>query len=431
MSLLEIERLLSHKIGIDANIIGSRKIAKAVETRCLICGVSNVKNYLQILHKSVQEFNELVELIVVPETWFFRDYQTYQAIAQYINSQWLNKLNKFSHDQLRLLSVPCSTGEEPYSLAMTLLDIGLLPHQFQIDAVDISAKSLDKAKKGIYSRNSFRGQNVGFQNRYFQAIGQEYQICNQVKKTVNFSQGNLLDAYFLWGRKAYDIILCRNVLIYFDASARATTLKRLHSLLNKEGIILVGSSETGEMGNFDWEIIRYHGVFLGRKILENTEKVSIHYLYDNPNIKETTKPLTQPINRTEAHPVMWQRTTVNANTLVLEESTANNLATPVEKHDYNLEIIRILADEGKLNEAIYQCQKYLQADSTSAEAYLLLGQVYHAQRQELQAEVCFQKAIYLDPKNSQALLHLILLKEQKGEMTTANILRQRLQRLQQ
>ena len=118
----EIENLLRKKIGIDANIIGSRKIAKAVEIRRSLCGVGNVNDYLQILHTSTQEFDELVELIVVPETWFFRDSQPYHALTNYVRSQWSNK---FHHSKLRLLSVPCSTGEEPYSLAMTLLDLGL------------------------------------------------------------------------------------------------------------------------------------------------------------------------------------------------------------------------------------------------------------------------------------------------------------------
>uniref|UniRef100_A0A8J7A5E9 CheR-type methyltransferase domain-containing protein n=1 Tax=Desmonostoc muscorum LEGE 12446 TaxID=1828758 RepID=A0A8J7A5E9_DESMC len=79
------------------------------------------------------------------------------------NSQWLNK----SHiGKLRFLSVPCSTREEPYSLAMTLLDLGLLLNQFNIDAVDISTKSLAQAKKVIYSRHSFRGDNLEFKDRY-------------------------------------------------------------------------------------------------------------------------------------------------------------------------------------------------------------------------------------------------------------------------
>ncbi|TAF07299.1 MAG: protein-glutamate O-methyltransferase CheR, partial [Nostocales cyanobacterium] len=257
----KIENLLCRKIGCDANIIGSRKIAKAVETRCLICGVT-VDDYLQILHKSSQEFDELVELIVVPETWFFRDHQTYEALINYVRSQLLNKS---SFSKLRLLSIPCSTGEEPYFMAMALLDLGLLPNQFHIDAVDISQKAIAKARKAFYSRNSFRGNHLDFQNRYFRFTDKGYELCDKVKNSVNFSQGNLLDPRLLLDKMPYDIIFCRNVLIYFDDSGRKNTLQNLHRLLKNQGLLFVGASETGELSNFGLQIIRLNSVFVGQK----------------------------------------------------------------------------------------------------------------------------------------------------------------------
>ncbi len=422
MSWAEIENLLRQKIGIDANIIGS-KLVKAVENRRSICGIINLNDYLQVLQNSKQEFDELVELIVVPETWFFRDGQLYNAIASYVRSQWLNK----SHlSKLRLLSVPCSTGEEPYSLAMTLLDLGLLPNQFNIDAVDISKKSLAKAKKGIYSRHSFRGDNLEFQTRYFHHIGKEYQICDRVKNTVNFSQGNLLDSQLLLEKKAYDIILCRNVLIYFDSLARRITLKNLNSLLKNEGIILLGTSESGELANLGWDITRLNNVLVGRKIITNTEHINLNYPFVNDKNPQEHKKHIIPKNNPIQRPQILLKTSETNNNQIPE----NQLSRAREKHDYVLDTIRKLADEGNLTEAISQCQNYLKADFTNPEVYVLLGQVYQAQRLESQAEECFKKAIYLDPKNSQALLHLTLLKEQGGDISKANILRQRLQRLQ-
>jgi chemotaxis protein methyltransferase WspC len=409
----KIENLLCRQIGFDANIIGTRKIVKAVENRCLICGVT-VDDYVQILHKSSQEFDELVELLVVPETWFFRDIQTYDALTKYVRSQWRSK---FSNSKLRLLSVPCSTGEEPYSLAMTLLDLSLLPNQFHIDAVDISKQALSKARKAIYSRNSFRGSNLEFQNRYFTSTDQGYQLSENVKNTVNLSAGNLLDANFLLDRTQYDIILCRNVLIYFDSSGRQNTLKNLHRLLKHKGLLFVGASETGELANLGFEIIRLNGVFVGQKKSELPDKTKNSNLKYPAYIIPKSQALvdTYPINKPNITPI-----TENVST-----------QKPLEKiQTCPLESIRNLADQGNLTEAIYQCQNYIYQNSTSAEAYLLLGEVYQAQGIEFEAEECFQKAVYLDPKNSQALLHLVLLKEQQGNREKANILRQRWQRLQ-
>ena len=424
----EIENLLRKKIGFDANIIGSRKIVKAVETRCAICGVSNVNDYLQILHTSNQEFDELVELLVVPETWFFRDTQPYHALTNYIRSQWLHKPQ---NSKLRLLSVPCSTGEEPYSLAMTLLDLGLQPTQFHIDAVDISKTSLAKAKKGIYSRNSFRGQKLEFQTRYFNPIDKEHQICDQVKNTVNFSQGNLLDSQFLLNRQPYNIIFCRNVLIYFDSLSRKITLKSLNRLLKSEGIIFVGASETGELANVGLEIIRLNGVFVGQKKVANTGINLSHSSVDDHQIKENKKDLTQKNTSLEINPIILTNTRISNNQNPENQDKLPQSPKPTAKVNDQLDTIRNLADEGNLTEAVSKCQSYLYQNSTDAEAYVLLGQVYQAQRLELEAEKCFQKAIYLDPKNSEALLHLTLLREEKGDLATANNLRQRWERLHQ
>lgn len=440
MSCPGIDNLLRQKIGIDVNIIGVRKVYKAVETRCFLCGISNTNEYLQILQNSSQELDELVELIVVPETWFFRDRKTYEAIANYVRYQWLNK-SQIS--KLRLLSIPCSTGEEPYSLAMTLLDLGLQPDQFNIDAVDINKQYLFKAKKGIYGRNSFRGDNLEFQNRYFNPIGKEYQISQQVRNTVNFSQGNLLDSQLLLDRTsnniAYDIIFCRNVLIYFDVTARKATLKNLDRLLKPEGIMLLGTSETGELGNLGWQLIRVNGVLVGQKKSSNIEEINFPdvYLREKNSKGQEKNQIQQKIQQmnTRVSPQALNKPTqinkeINQEKNPPHKTKEYTFPSKTERNQNHLDCIRNLADEGNLKEALLQCKKYLQVDSTNAEVYVLLGEVYQAQKLELKAEDCFQKAIYLDPENSQALLHLILLKEQRGDNTKANILRQRWQRLQ-
>jgi chemotaxis protein methyltransferase WspC len=426
MICLEIENLLCRKIGIDANIIGSKKIAKAVETRCSICGVNKLEDYLHILQTSTLEFDELVELIVVPETWFFRDIQPYDAVRNYVYSQGLHE----SHtSKLRLLSVPCSTGEEPYSLSMTLLNLGLHPHQFHIDAIDISKKALAKAMTGIYGRNSFRSNNLEFQNRYFKLIDKEYAISDQVKATVNFSQGNLLDSQFLLDRKSYDIIFCRNVLIYFDPLSRRKTLKTLINSLKTEGLILVAASETGELANLGVEIIRLDGVSVGRKRLSNTQNIfvdssSINYHQSREQKIHPTKITTQ-ISR-QVVPINPE---INHQQNVEIPHLLDSQIITKQTNDGKLETIRSLADSGDLNAAIELCERYVQADSTNPEAYVLLGEIYQARKQELQAEECYQKAIYLDPKNSDALLHLTLIKERRGDIVKANILRQRWRRL--
>lgn len=188
-----IEAMLRQKIGLDANSIGSRTIARAVEQRRVACGLRDQTSYFQHLQTSAKELEELIETVVVPETWFFRDKEPFVYLSQYVTSQWL----KANFSILRVLSVPCSTGEEPYSIAMTLLDSGLTPNQFCIDAVDISKRALLKAKQALYSKRAFRGGGVEAKLRYFEQVADSYQVRPIVRDTVKFIQGNLLKPGFL------------------------------------------------------------------------------------------------------------------------------------------------------------------------------------------------------------------------------------------
>ena len=144
-----------------------------------------------------------------------------------------------------MLSIPCGCGEEPYSIAITLRDLGLAPGSFHIDAVDVSARHLAAAERGVYRANSFRGKDLAFRNRYFRpgAHAQDFTLDASVRASVRFTRGNLLDPGLLSGHPAYDIIFCRNVLIYFDAASRRRALATLDRLLGDAGLLFVGHAE--------------------------------------------------------------------------------------------------------------------------------------------------------------------------------------------
>jgi chemotaxis protein methyltransferase WspC len=280
MTQVAIEALLRDKIGLDAIAIGSSTIARAVYQRMAACGLTDITKYLIRLQTSTQELDELIEAVIVPETWFFRDRQPFVLLKRYVFSEWLPTHAK---GVLRVLSVPCSTGEEPYSVAIALIEAGLSPKQFCIDAVDISKKSLHKAQQGLYSRNSFRGKNpalpdltqtlkgtdslsaYALRERYFSRQGEQYQLHDRVRSTVNFIHGNLIDPYFLVDKSAYDVIFCRNVLIYFAPSARERTVRVLDRLLKNNGLLFVGHSETGQILTPPFVPVRHPLAFAHRK----------------------------------------------------------------------------------------------------------------------------------------------------------------------
>ena len=235
-----VENRLRETIGLDVASVGSGMVQRAVRHRMRSLGLKRPEDYLGFLKRSRTEWQELVESVVVTETWFFRDPEPIGAFVRLALEDWLPARNAAP---LRLLSVPCSSGEEPFSLAMALLDAGVPADRFEIEAVDISARALARAGRGIYGRNSFRGKDLAFRNRYFQPSTEGFVLDPAVRHCVRFYQGNFLNDAFLTGAASYDFIFCRNLLIYFDPLMRRKALDKVERLLAPGGLLFVGPVE--------------------------------------------------------------------------------------------------------------------------------------------------------------------------------------------
>lgn len=204
MSLLRFEAFLKEVMGLDTASVGSATIERAVKERAAASRLKDLEAYWQCLNASPSERQALIEAVVVPETWFFRDPGAFRALASLAATRRLSPL--------RVLSMPCSTGEEPYSIAMALLDASVDPARLTIDAVDISARALDAARQGVYRKNSFRSSDQAFRDRFFDGD----QLDEHVRAQVCFHQGNLFALDGVLPAAAYDAIFCRNLLIYLD-----------------------------------------------------------------------------------------------------------------------------------------------------------------------------------------------------------------------
>ena len=411
MALVKITKLLSQTIGLDPDVVGLSQITRAVETRRVACNLPDIDRYWARLQTSAIELEELIELIIVPETWFFRDGKPFDYLKTYVNTEWRLKPNR---NPLQLLSVPSSTGEEPYSIAMSLLESGLQPKQFAIDAIDISQRSLTKARRGIYSKNSFRGDAWQERSHYFKQndVGSDrgYELSQSVRDLVNFQQGNVMNS-LATNQKQYDIIFCRNLLIYLKPEACTQVLAAIDRLLVTGGILFVGGSETGKIVPEQYSSIRQPFTFAYRK-----SEIPIAPSKPSLNLKNPPQILSEP------------------DMLTIPKTHLSAIPIAQSSPSLDLPAVRKLANEGKLTDATTLCKNYLEKYPTSADAYVLLGELYQADRQNPQAsqtalktaEQCFQRAIYLDPNSYEALIHLALLKESQGDTTGANIIRQRI-----
>ncbi len=237
-----VEEQLRQRIGLDPGSTGPGLVARAARARMSALGMieTEVDRYHEILSRSDCEFQALVEEVVVPESWFFRDERPFELLARRAVSGWLVDS---SREPLRVLSVPCAGGEEPYSIALALIDRGLPTSRFHVDGLDVSRIVLETARRGVYTANSFRSRDLSFRDRHFRLTPEGYVLAAEVKSVVDFHAGNLLDPTLFANRPQYDMIFCRNLLIYFDEPARKQAIASLDRLLSPRGLLFVGHAE--------------------------------------------------------------------------------------------------------------------------------------------------------------------------------------------
>lgn len=225
--------------------------------------------YIQILEKDRNEWDKLTELLTINETYFFREDK---QLTFFKKNMLPNFRNVSQHQPLRIWSAACSTGEEPYSLAMLILDSGLFkPNEVRIIGTDINKKVLSTAKKGIYSKRSlsFRRIPQEWLGKYFVETEQDYQISDMVKSMVSFEYLNLLDGWQMSSKNQINIIFCRNVLIYFDQETTKKVASSFYQALVDGGHLFLGHAETISNMGIGFETLNTEGTFYYRKGIQN------------------------------------------------------------------------------------------------------------------------------------------------------------------
>jgi chemotaxis protein methyltransferase WspC len=395
----EIERILAHRIGLDAASVGARAIAAAISARMAALRMTDVAAYADLLAERPAEMTALVEEVVVPETWFLRDRVPFANLAAHARARQAGRKDGF-----RVLSAPCSTGEEAYSVAIAMLDAGFAPSDFEIDAVDVSARAIAIAKRGVYSGGSFRGDDLRFRDHHFVPVAGAFEVLPAIRERVRFRTGNLLDLEVEPGRR-YHAILCRNVLIYLTPQARAAVLERVEQLLEEGGALVVGHAEMlrGMQGRF------------------RPAEVPGSFTYLRHTVR--AKPGTAP------PPIRPRLTPARGMKPVRPATAPAVLAPPPEPTQAErrnlLADAAALADRGELTDAADLCLLHLEGARDDAAAHALLGTIRRAAGRLEEAEEHYSRALYCDPLHYEALVQLALLRDRRGDATGAEHLRRR------
>ncbi|WP_083675233.1 CheR family methyltransferase [Achromobacter denitrificans] len=410
MLIDDFSALLKRRMGLDSGSIGRAAVERAVRRRMGAAGVEDERDYLLQAQASPDEMQQLIEAVIVPETWFFR-YPESQAAMAALARERLYAAGA-ENRVLRVLSLPCSSGEEPYSIVMALLDAGVPAERFQVDAVDISQRMIEFAQRALYGRNSFRGDGLAYRDRYFTETADGHRLAAQVADRVRFRAGNLFDAGLLAGAAPYDFVFCRNLLIYFDAATQERAVQVLLRFTRDDGALFVGPAETSLL-----TARRLPAVPLARSFAFQAR----------PSAPPAAAPAPTPA-RPLVHawtPPRRPMPQAPASGLPLPRAAMPAAPSAEQGAQESLRRIAALADQGRVSDAMAQCRLHLDAHGASAEALYLQGLLQDAAGEARQAQAAYRKALYLDPTHRKALLHLAALVASDGDHEGARRLQAR------
>ena len=391
--LRAIEELLKAEIGLDPTSVGPQLIQRAVRQRMRDLKHNDPAAYVREVSQSATELEELIEEVIVAESWFFRDESPFEWLRDHIRENWIAAPNRAP---LRILSLPCAAGEEPYSIAIVLSEEGLPARRYQIDGIDISSRRLAKARRGVYSQNAFRGPDAPHRERYFRQHPEGYEIAPELRTKVRFIQASILDPQLLEGSPPFDVIFCRNLLIYLTPSARATLLGHINELLAPDGALVTGHADrldSTEAGR-SFAPTGKTGCFAYRRIEARDPRV-IPALHPLHSPVPTLSLLAPPAIRALETSRLSEITAAACQTAGLFDP--EKLVPSKPEPCLRLSQASELANQGRFNEAIGLCERFLREKGLDAPAYGLMGMICQAAGDRGRAEDCFRRLSILTP----------------------------------
>ena len=326
------------------------------------------------------EFDALLDLLVVPESWMLRDPAVFGEALRFVQRCLALRPER----QVRILSLPCAGGEEPYSMAMTLIDAGIDAARCRIDGIDLSAAAIARARAGRYGKNAFRGADLAFRARHFTPDGEDWLIGAAPRAYVGFSQANLFALADAGAARRYDLVFCRNLLIYFDAAASRRAAAVLEALLADDGLLLSGYAEAPAFCRHGFAPAALRTPFILRK-------------------QAAAAPVARSARSRPAAPVPPQ------------EPAQAPAQAPRPTPEELLARAQRLADGGSLARAESACGELLARLPGHAGAWFLMGMIHDCAGQAQAAGRCWQRCVYLDPDHYEALCSLALLHERSGD----------------
>ncbi|WP_306545969.1 protein-glutamate O-methyltransferase CheR [Desulfobulbus sp.] len=267
---LKFREFFYRKTGIQFEDSKRYFVDKRLIERIEATDSGNFRNYFITLRfeTSGQELQTLTNLMTVNETYFFREEYQFKCLVSSILPE-ITALRK-KQGPIRIWSVPSSSGEEPYSIAMYLLEYwpGINLWDVEIISSDIDTKIIAQARRGIYSDRSIQHLPKNLLEKYFHYNGEGYQICDDLRQAVEFTKVNLMKPSDVRGYREFDIIFCRNLLIYFDDLSRRQAADTFYDALNPGGFLCLGHSESMSRVSSLYQVRKFSDAVIYQKSME-------------------------------------------------------------------------------------------------------------------------------------------------------------------
>ena len=396
-----IERL-RRRLGLDPESLGEITLNHAIDEACATLKCADTAALLTYIDADERHWQRFVDCMVVPETWLFRSPEQFDDLVRFAREQLPTRR------PLRILSMPCATGEEAYSIAATLLAQSFGPGAFEILGIDVSQRAIASAREARFRSTAARGRSVDA--NWFDRDGDFWVPTSAVQRNVRFRCGNLLLPDCFQPGESFDVVFFRNLLIYLDADSRRLALDQILRVLEKPGLVLAGQAENLSAIDVRLQPLSGYGPLSFSQSTRAADSSA-------PRIALAPSAVRQK----PAVPAVLARPRVRGH----EPAPAPAVATPADA----LAQARQAADVGDFERARTLCLQSLAQQPESAPAWLLRGLIAMAENDLDEAEQALVRASYLDRDDGEAMQYRIALAERRGRTQEAAQLRSRMARM--
>ena len=412
VDLTPFKDLLLRTCGSSFELEREQALLSALRRRTSALDMDGYESYHALLLRDQDELLRLTELLTVNETYFFREPDHLKLMVDTLLPEIMDSRNQ---RPVRILSAGCSTGEEPYSIAIMLRERfgAACERLFVITGVDIDSTVIASAKQGVYGRGSFRGVDQSLMDRYFEPCGPgKFRVCNMVRKQVSFEVANLLNTVYSERMQSPDIILYRNVSIYFPGQIQREIFGKLAELLAESGCLLVGATETFHHDVGILSLVKQDSLFFYRKmppiVFEERRTSGRNFSVPETGRGRSLQPASLHAARSETLRNPPQERRLRERPLELSRSAGQ----PEVKGSFDQAID--LAHNRQYDKALVLLDAIIEQDNTFEKACSLKGSLLLSMSRFDESHAVCSSVLSRDPLCLEAYLMLGIIARQKG-----------------